>query len=546
MSRTSATAVEHLKTFLKYAEVGPKAIAEATRSSGSGKNTVGIRREVADVLRERGWEPDLGVGCSGYEIDIAVRHPEYPESYLLGIELDGENYRIGETARDRERTRPLVLKDLGWRLHRIWSVEWWHDAEKQKRKLIDRLEELRGAPPPELETETNPPVDEAELELEEESEESEEDDPDNADIDEQREWVEGVLDADFDWMAADGAEPFERIEVGQDVRSSDAFDRDRNLQSIADTVRNLVEAEGPVHVDGVVKRIAQYWGYSRSSSRIRERILKSLKRLPTGQRPAKRGDFLWPADQSPEDYRRFRPVTGDERPRDADEIPPEEGANAAAVVLEQNLAMPAEELHREVADAFGFSRLGANVREFAKSAVEALVEQGRAERDDDRVRPSETEERTETTEETTGVEIDQEEAPPTPTPDSATEAPEASGKRVGDGGEVVRQVPGWLEELLESNRFDTRRQRHASDLDAQIFGSLIALLHANGDQLDLQDAADLVDVSPGDMHLLLQPIQSTLNVEGYQVLDYDPAGRKLRLNPNLLVRQFGLSKEVGR
>jgi len=546
LSRTSATAVEHLKTFLKYAEVGPNAIAEATSNSGSGGTTDGIRREVAHFLRERGWELDLGVGCSGYEIDIAVRHPDYPESYLLGIELDGENYRIGETARDRERTRPLVLEDLGWRLHRIWCVEWWHDPEKQRRKLVKRLEKLRGAPRPNLETETNPPVEEAKLELDEGSEEREEDATDKAHIDEQREWVDGVLDADFDWMAADGAEPFECIDLGEDVRSSDGFDRDRNLPDIADTVRKLVEAEGPVHVDGVVKRVAQYWGYSRSSSRIRQRILESLEKCPTGQRPRKRGDFLWPADQEPEKYRRFRPATGDDRPRNADEIPPEEGANAAAVVLVQNLAMPAEELHREIADAFGFSRLGANVRELAQSAVEALVAQGRAERDSDRIRPSDTEERRATREETTGAETGKEESPPTPAPDSTSGPPALPGKQGGDASEVIGPVPGWLEELLESNRFEARRQRNASDLEAQIFGSLIALIHTNGNELDLQDAAELVGVSPGDMHLLINPIQSTLNVEGYQVLDYDPAGRKLRLNPKLLVRQFGLSKEVAR
>ena len=388
LTRTSATAVEHLKTFLKYAEIGPRAIAEATTAAGGeDRSTRAIRRRISDHLQEQGWELDIAVGCSGYEIDLAVRHPEHPESYILGIELDGHNYRIGETARDRERTRPLVLESLGWRLHRIWSVEWWHDPDKQLRKLDDRLEGLRGDPPPDLVTETNADV---EFESVEEPEESgNEDEGFDSDLDEQRDWVDGVLGADFEWSDSDWARPYEKVTLSEDAHSSDEFDRDRNLGAIAQSACRIVGVEGPVQFDSLARRLARHWGYSRLSARIEKRIRESLGQLQSSERPVIRGEFVWPADRPPEEYRTFRPVLDGERPRQAEEIAPEEAANAAAEVLRHNLGMPEDELCRQVADAFGFSRLGGKLRELGGEAIEVLIEQDRVDRDGEMIRPTE-------------------------------------------------------------------------------------------------------------------------------------------------------------
>ena len=32
--------------------------------------------------------------------------------------------------RDRDRTRPAVLRGLGWNLHRVWSTQWHINPEK--------------------------------------------------------------------------------------------------------------------------------------------------------------------------------------------------------------------------------------------------------------------------------------------------------------------------------------------------------------------------------------------------------------------------------
>src|SRR5206468_3472259 len=35
------------------------------------------------------------------------------------------------SARDRDRLRAQELTRLGWRVHRIWALDWWNDAERE-------------------------------------------------------------------------------------------------------------------------------------------------------------------------------------------------------------------------------------------------------------------------------------------------------------------------------------------------------------------------------------------------------------------------------
>lgn len=94
--------------------------------------------EVIRALRHHGWIVHPQVGCSGYRLDIGAVHPDYPGTFLLGVECDGASYHSLPTARDRDRLRQLVLEGLGWTLNRIWSTDWWTDTESE----ISKLEKL--------------------------------------------------------------------------------------------------------------------------------------------------------------------------------------------------------------------------------------------------------------------------------------------------------------------------------------------------------------------------------------------------------------------
>jgi very-short-patch-repair endonuclease len=146
LTRTRARGVRDLKHFLDYADRGPKALVAATTASGTAEAESEFEKMVADRIRKAGYDVHHQVGCSGYRIDLAVVDPAAPGRYLLGIECDGATYHRAATARDRDKLRQMILEGLGWKLHRIWSTDWWHDADKEMAKLLEVLGNSDGKP----------------------------------------------------------------------------------------------------------------------------------------------------------------------------------------------------------------------------------------------------------------------------------------------------------------------------------------------------------------------------------------------------------------
>jgi hypothetical protein len=85
---------------------------------------------------------------AGYFVDIGVRHAKWPHGFVLGVECDGASYHSAKSARDRDRLRQEVLEGLGWRLHRIWSTDWFNnplrEADKLRALIASRLKELKS------------------------------------------------------------------------------------------------------------------------------------------------------------------------------------------------------------------------------------------------------------------------------------------------------------------------------------------------------------------------------------------------------------------
>jgi len=140
LAKSRAAGVTDLKHYLEFAEKGPRAIVEQSMPTGREPDSP-FEVEVIRSLRKLGWEVHPQVGCSGYRIDLAVIDPENPGRYILGIECDGATYHSLPTARDRDRLREMVLKGLGWKLHRIWSTDWWTDPQREIEKLEAVLRE---------------------------------------------------------------------------------------------------------------------------------------------------------------------------------------------------------------------------------------------------------------------------------------------------------------------------------------------------------------------------------------------------------------------
>lgn len=136
---TSSRGVKALRDFLAFAETGrmPQ-ITEVGRTPDSDFEVA-----VAKLLHKHGFECEPQLGVAGFFIDLAVRDPNRPGKYLMGIECDGASYHSAKSARDRDRLRQSILEQLGWNIKRIWSVDWFKNADIQIAPIVAELNELR-------------------------------------------------------------------------------------------------------------------------------------------------------------------------------------------------------------------------------------------------------------------------------------------------------------------------------------------------------------------------------------------------------------------
>src|SRR5262249_38284437 len=108
LNATRAAGVLHLRGYLDYAERGVAAL-ELTQPQGAGEPESPLEADVAAELRRLGYDVTPQVGCSGYRIDLGVRDPAAPGSFLLAVECDAATYHSAATARARDRPRPSPL-----------------------------------------------------------------------------------------------------------------------------------------------------------------------------------------------------------------------------------------------------------------------------------------------------------------------------------------------------------------------------------------------------------------------------------------------------
>lgn len=383
LSRVRAAGVRDLKHYLEFALKGPRALVAQSLPTGREPDSP-FETQVIKVLRERGWVVHPQVGCSGYRIDMGVVDPRAPGRYLLGIECDGRAYHAGATARDRDRLRQVVLEGLGWRLHRIWSTDWWINPEREVDKLLARLdaelarEEEAPAPEPEPDPQPGPQSG------------SGEDDAAQADDVAFTITTEDGEDAAGSGTMPGQAPPRPNTAAGAittyqvtDLAPGDAqafYDRASNARLTAE-LRQVIETEGPLPESVLHRRVARAWGLERTGARIVER-LRQLTPADSGRTREGEVTFLWPAGARPAAWADFRGAGEDEASRRrVDDVCLEELANGVLRVLATTGNAPRADVIKSVCRLLGLSRTLADAEARLGLALSALQAQGRV-RDD--------------------------------------------------------------------------------------------------------------------------------------------------------------------
>jgi very-short-patch-repair endonuclease len=313
----------------------------------SGEN---LPRAVYNALTEAGLDVVRNVGPGPFHVDLAIRNPDNPDRYLLGIECDGSEYHDEPSARDRERLRLQVLEQLGWRIHRVWSVDWFRTPRRELDRLIQALEKARrGQLRPQLAT--APPTPTATTVVSE---------------------------------GPDQATPYVMYGIDE-PRDSGAF-YTGDIRSLAKVAGEIIALEGPIHRDELARRMAAAWGISRVGSRVADRVGRATDQLLKAERIVIRDEFCRPAEmETPTPRRR-----DDEHLRDVDLICDEEIAAAARKLLGAQFGMSREDLASQTAYLLGFASTGKRIAEKIDRVVGEQIRAGRIVEQDGMCRNAET------------------------------------------------------------------------------------------------------------------------------------------------------------
>ena len=303
-----------------------------------------FEEQVLRQLKALGHEVHPQVGSAGFFLDLAVVDEANPGRYLLGIECDGARYHSARSARDRDRLRQAVLEGLGWRIHRIWSTDWYRNPDQELRRVVQAIETAKtvGSEPP-----APPP----------------------REVEEMRPTSALEPPATLARKRDSPVTPYEFAKVGFTLGGVEMHLFDRS--QLANLLTQVVTVESPVHWAEAARRVVTSAGVQRLGSRIQQAFEEAVHLGAERRLFVERGNFLWgPAMQEP-------PV------RDRSELPassrklelvaPEEIRRAILIVVETSYGIAEEEVPGAVCRLFGFARVTDDMTASVEPHLAALL-----------------------------------------------------------------------------------------------------------------------------------------------------------------------------
>jgi very-short-patch-repair endonuclease len=304
---------------------------------------------VAKAIREAGYQVHPQVGVSSFRIDLGVIHPAKPGEFLLGVECDGATYHRARSARDRDRLRQEVLEGLGWRLHRIWSTDWFRNPARETARLLSAISDAERAShqpriinPDEMPKRTAP------------------------------------TDQDGKVNGGEGTEDSQGIIEYEECSLSVPYGRnllDLSVSEIGKLATVVVDSEGPIHTEEVARRIREAFGLQKTGSRISNHVGEALLAEARRGRLKSDGDF-WTIPGREIQIIRCRRSAALQLRR-ACMIAPAEYHLAMLRIIEEAVAISTDELGVETARRFGFDRTGPEIRQEIHLQISSLAELGK-------------------------------------------------------------------------------------------------------------------------------------------------------------------------
>ena len=378
LDATESRGVRHLHDYLEMAVRGVDDLADKLGRAPTPEDR--HRDSVADALQRRGWPVRGDVGLSGFRIDIVVGRSDGQDGDVAAILLDGPGWAGRETVGDRDGLPVEVLTRLmDWPLvARVWLPAWLEDSES----VVDALEEQltaaqrhAGQPTPtsapvSVEPPTvDPAASSMTLSLSDFERAVLEDHPVEA-----PRVLPGLTRGP---SAASQAERKYKPWRGRYVGAGDGASREQVRASVTELMKEVIDAEGPIHVDRLVRVTADAVGVGRLTADL-SATFRGL--MPRDRTRTQEDHVYWPRSMDPRTYVEYRRSRTDERA--LAQVPVIEVGNALVLPVEHAMGVDREELLRLGMKVFGAERLTAQTRAVMEAGLADAIERGRLAEDD--------------------------------------------------------------------------------------------------------------------------------------------------------------------
>jgi hypothetical protein len=361
LNRSKAEGIAGIKAFLAFAEKG-KAFLPQINSGHGVQSSAGIARSIADFLTSNGYQVELGVGSSGFKVDLGIVHPDDPDKYLLGILLDNKPHASSKSSIDRLLVQEGVLNVLGWKILKVWSLDWWESQAKEGARLLKRIEEVSSQQEP-IDT---PSEDESAETFSEELDET----------------VNGLDQVES------SAKNYVKVSLGKvNAASSDDFLSYGYTQRQLKQIKDVIAIEAPILKNLLGKRLLEAWGIGRMGGRLQKRFDELLGMAEVCKTIEANGEeCFWNSLDEAGSFKEYRVLDFDGYKRSIEEIPMTELINGLEAILGQLISLPLEDLIREGAKEFGFARTGNQVRDRITLAIQQMLKSNQVVEVDGRIK----------------------------------------------------------------------------------------------------------------------------------------------------------------
>ena len=139
-----------LKSYLSYVRAVSEGNTEEVKAILGGfsdtmqpqkkvSDVLPIEKQIANKLNKLGYKTELDLGNSNSKISVAVYDKKH-DKFLLGIETDQTVIKSSPSTLERDVFRNEFLKSRGWKIFRVWSRDWWHNASQVTQNLVKEIE----------------------------------------------------------------------------------------------------------------------------------------------------------------------------------------------------------------------------------------------------------------------------------------------------------------------------------------------------------------------------------------------------------------------